>query len=136
MKHSLAAAIQEGPGNGMADSYKPWNEVARRTPSPYSDVSVVPVPHLTRLAHYLSRGEREFALFMSWLGATDVREQYPLWPWKHLYPAMLLGEATEDRYHLRSRNPARSLGTQVLRGIVACRYRPRSHDVAHPGWAT
>lgn len=135
MKHSLAAAILEGPGDELADAYKPWNEIARRTSSPYSGMSVVPVPHLTRLTHYLSRGERELALFMSWLGATNVREQYPLWPRKHLYPAMHLGEATEARYHL-SRIPARSLGTHAFRGIAAFRYRSRSHDVAHPGWST
>lgn len=106
----LAAAIQEGRGNGTADAYRPWIEVTRRTSSPCSNVSVVPVPHLTRLTHYLSRGEREFALFLWWLGATDVREQYPLWPWEHLHPVMQLGEATEARYHPGMRAIAREAG--------------------------
>lgn len=95
----LAGAIQDGRGTGTGDAYRPWIEVTRRTSSPYSNVSVVPVPHLTRLTHYLSRGEREFALFVWWLGAIDVREQYPLWPWEHLHPAMQLGAASEARFH-------------------------------------
>lgn len=95
----LATAIQEGRGNGTGDAYRPWIEVTRRTSSPCSNLSVVPVPHLKRLTHYLSRGEREFALFLWWLGAIDVREQYPLWPWEHLHPAMQLGGAPEASYH-------------------------------------
>lgn len=106
----LAAAIQEGRGNGTADAYRPWIEVTRRTSSPCSNVSVVPVPHLTRLTHYLSRGEREFALFLWWLGAIDVREQYPLWPWEHLHPAMQLGRVSEARYHPGTRAIAQEAG--------------------------
>src|ERR1022692_3946526 len=95
----LAAAIQEGRGSGTADAYRPWIEVTRRTSSPYSNVSVVPVPHLTRLTHYLSRGEREFALFLWWLGAIDVREQYPLWPWEHLHPRTQIGAVGHEKFH-------------------------------------
>lgn len=106
----LAAAIQEGRGVGTGDAYKPWIQVTRRTSSPFSNLSVVPVPHLTRLTHYLSRGEREFALFLWWLGATDVREQYPLWPWEHLHPVMQLGAATEGRFHPGMRVIAKEAG--------------------------
>lgn len=109
----LAAAIQEGRGTGTADAYKPWIQVTRRTSSPYSNLSVVPVPHLTRLTHYLSRGERQFALFLWWLGAIDVREQYPLWPWEHLHPVMQLGAASEARFHPGIRAVAQEAGIQL-----------------------
>ena len=91
----LAAAIQDGQGTGTGDNYKPWIRVTRRVSSPCSNTSVVPVPHLTRLTHYLSRAERQFALFIWWLGATDVREQYPLWPWEHVHPAVQLGDDSQ-----------------------------------------
>lgn len=87
----LAAAIQDGRGTGTGDSYKPWINVTRSVSSPCSNTSVVPVPHLKRLTHYLSRAERQFALFLWWLGAVDVREQYPLWPWAHMHPEIQLG---------------------------------------------
>jgi hypothetical protein len=110
---NLADAIREGRGTGTRDAYKPWIQVTRRTSSPYSNLSVVPVPHLTRLTHYLSRGEREFALFLWWLGAVDVREQYPLWPWVHLHPVMQLGAASEPRFHPGMRAIAREAGVPL-----------------------
>lgn len=106
----LAAAIHEGRGTGTADAYKPWIQITRRVSSPYSNLSVVPVPHLTRLTHYLSRGEREFALFIWWLGATDVREQYPLWPWEHLHPLTQLGASGGARHHVGMRAIAKEAG--------------------------
>lgn len=109
----LAGAIQEGRGTGTGDDYKPWVQVTRRTSSPYSNLSIVPVPHLTRLTHYLSRGEREFALFLWWLGAVDVREQYPLWPWAHLHPVMQLGGASEARFHPGTRVIAQEAGVPL-----------------------
>lgn len=109
----LAAAIHEGRGAGNLDAYKPWIQVTRRVSSPCSNPSVVPVPYLTRLTHYLSRGERLFALFVWWLGASDVREQYPLWPWQHRHPAMQLGGATTTRFHPGTREIAQDAGIAV-----------------------
>lgn len=83
----LASAIHSVRGTGTVDQYRPWIEVTRKNSSLCSNVSVVPVPHLIRLTHYLSGAEREFALFIWWLGALDVSEQYPLWPWPHLEPS-------------------------------------------------
>ncbi|MGN2254290.1 hypothetical protein ACFWZ4_12990 [Frateuria sp. GZRe12] len=82
----LAGLIGEGRGLGAGDHYKPWEQITRKRASPFSNLNIVPVPHLTRLAHFLSRGEREFGLLLWWLGAEDVREQYPLWPWPHRQP--------------------------------------------------
>lgn len=82
----LADMIGEGRGLGAGDRYQPWEQISRRRASPFSNLNLIPVPHLTRLAHFLSRGEREFGLLLWWLGAEDVREQYPLWPWPHRQP--------------------------------------------------
>lgn len=82
----LAKMLADGRGMGTGDNYLPWEMITRRRSSPFSNLNLIPVPHLTRLAHYLSRGEREFALLLWWLGAEDVREQFPLWPWPHRHP--------------------------------------------------
>lgn len=94
------AMIASGRGMGVGDDYRPWEEITRKRSSPFSNLNLIPVPHLTRLAHYLSRGEREFALLLWWLGAEDVREQYPLWPWPHPQPVRAISEHTgEPDYH-------------------------------------
>lgn len=82
----LTEMIAEGRGIGVGDKYQPWEQITRRRGSPFSNLNLTPVPHLVRLAHYLSRGEREFGFLLWWLGAEDVREQYPLWPWPHRQP--------------------------------------------------
>jgi hypothetical protein len=82
----LTDFIAEGRGLGVGNRYQPWEHITRSRASPFSNLNVIPVPHLTRLAHFLSRGEREFGLLLWWLGAEDVREQYPLWPWPHRQP--------------------------------------------------
>lgn len=82
----LAEMIADGRGLGMGDKYQPWEQITRSRASPFSNLNLIPVPHLTRLSHFLSRGEREFGLLLWWLGAEDVREQYPLWPWPHRQP--------------------------------------------------
>lgn len=92
--NKLMEMIADGRGTGVGDSYRPWEEITRRRSSPYSNLNLIPVPHLTRLCHFLSRGEREFGLLLWWLGAEDVREQYPLWPWVHPQPLDQIGHCT------------------------------------------
>ncbi|MBB6187564.1 hypothetical protein [Rhodanobacter sp. MP7CTX1] len=82
----LEEMILEGRGLGVGDKYQPWEQITRRRSSPRSNLNLIPVPHLIRLTHFLSRGEREFGLLLWWIGAEDVREQYPLWPWAHRQP--------------------------------------------------
>lgn len=97
---ALAEAIHKGRGIGIGDHYKPWIEITRRTSSPCSNLNIGPVPYLKRLTHFLSRGEREFALYLWWLGAEDIREQYPLWPWPHVHPEVQLAPGASTRVHL------------------------------------
>jgi hypothetical protein len=105
----LATAIRKGCGTGTGNSYKPWIQVTRRTSSPCSNLNVVPVPYLTRLTHFLSRGEREFALYLWWLGALDIREQFPLWPWRHLHPNVQIG-CRDGTFHEGMEEVARDAG--------------------------
>jgi len=96
---TLAVAINAGRGIGTGDKYKPWIQITRRTSSPCSNPNVGPVPYLKRLSHFLSRGERVFALYLWWLGAEDIREQYPLWPWPHAHPEVQIAPRTDARLH-------------------------------------
>lgn len=96
---TLAAAIYAGRGMGTGDKYKPWIQITRRTSSPCSNLYIGPIPYLKRLTHFLSRGERDFAFYLWWLGAEDVREQYPLWPWPHMHPSVQIAPKAAKRVH-------------------------------------
>lgn len=106
----LVAAIVEGRGIGNGDAYKPWIQITRNTSSPCSNLNIGATPYLKRLTHYLSRGEREFALYLWWLGAEDVREQYPLWPWPHLHPVVQVEPRADARKHPGMRDIAAGAG--------------------------
>jgi len=82
----LRTWILDGRGVGTGDLYQPWIQITRKLSSPHSNQCVVPMPGLRRLCHFLSRGEYRVAQVMWWLGAQDVREQFPLWPWPHQTP--------------------------------------------------
>jgi hypothetical protein len=110
----LAALLEEGRGLGAGDRYQPWEQISRRRASPFSNLNLIPVPHLTRLAHFLSRGEREFGLLLWWLGAEDVREQYPLWPWPHRQPLdQIRPEAPKMKPHPGMVSVARDAGIRL-----------------------
>ena len=96
---ALAAAISAGRGIGTGDKYKPWIQITRRTSSPCSNLYIGPIPYLKRLTHFLSRGERDFAFYLCWLGVEDVREQYPLWPWPHMHPSVQIAPKAPKRVH-------------------------------------
>lgn len=78
--------IEDGRGTGVGDSYIPWILPTKRDTSSTSNQSYVPMPMLRRHCFFLSRGERHLAHVFWWLGAIDVREQFPLWPWPHPHP--------------------------------------------------
>lgn len=82
----LTDSILDGKGAGIGDQYSPWIQITKRNTSKQSSQSVVPMPGLVRLSHFLSRGERDMANVLWWIGAMDVREQFPLWPWQHPHP--------------------------------------------------
>jgi hypothetical protein len=78
--------ILDGRGVGLLDAYQPWIQITKRNTSSRSAQTPVHMPGLTRLCHYLSLAERKLAQLLRWIGVTDLREQYPLWPWPHPQP--------------------------------------------------
>lgn len=91
----LEALIRAGYGQGHFQRYKPWLRVTKRDSSPVSFVGHLPSPQFARLHHFRAIAERQTIQLATWLGAADVREQYPMWPWPHLHPAVGL-EGVED----------------------------------------
>lgn len=82
----LTQLISQGYGQGHQSFYKPWLHITKRTSSPVSNIGLLPAPDLGRTHHYLSIAEKTTIVLLKWLGARDVREQYPVWPWPHLHP--------------------------------------------------
>lgn len=77
--------IKEGRGQGFGKSYRPWLKITRTTTSPMSIQKLQYDPLLNRQKNLLSKGEWSLALLYTWAGA-EVREQYPMWPWRHRHP--------------------------------------------------
>ncbi len=78
--------IQLGRGSGHLDCYLPWLFLHRKNASPTSNQIVKSLPGYKRASHFFARVEYYFALLCLWLGALDVREQFPLWPMEHPHP--------------------------------------------------
>jgi hypothetical protein len=82
----LRSWIKEGRGTGHGASYTPFIRIHRKNMPSGSRLHQVALPFLHRQAHYLSTNEYRFALFLWWLGVSDLREQFPCWPWPHPHP--------------------------------------------------
>lgn len=95
----LRAWILEGRGVGLGDNYQPWLQITKRNSSAKSTQTPVHMPGLTRLSHYLSMGERNFAHLLRWIGVTDLREGFPLWPWPHPQPLNEIDGASDRPRH-------------------------------------
>ena len=78
--------IAAGYGQGHFSDYKPWLRVTKRDYSPTSTIGHHPSIAQGRLHHYRSLGEYALILVLKWLGAVDVRDQFPVWPWEHDHP--------------------------------------------------
>ena len=85
-RKKLDALIRAGYGQGHFQRYKPWLRVTKRDYSPNSNVGHLPARSLARAHHYRARAERNTIQVAKWLGAVDVREAYPAWPWSHEHP--------------------------------------------------
>ncbi|MDP3226205.1 MAG: TnsA endonuclease N-terminal domain-containing protein [Rubrivivax sp.] len=82
----LTALIKAGYGQGHFQRYKPWLRVTKRDYSPNSNIGHLPNTALGRAHHYRARAERGTILLLRWLGAADIREAFPIWPWPHRHP--------------------------------------------------
>lgn len=92
----LKRMIDEGYGQGHGESYRPFIQIRRKNCSPKGNQSVGPLPGCVRAFHALTRVERQFGMLCHWLGAADVREQLPAWPFPHPHP--LVGAMGASRF--------------------------------------
>lgn len=82
----LTALIRAGYGQGHFQRYKTWQRVTKRDYSPISNIGHLPDSTLGRAHHYRARAERGTIQVLRWLGAADIREAFPVWPWPHRHP--------------------------------------------------
>lgn len=82
----LREHIKDGRGQGHGAGYKPWLQISRRKTPSNSNINLRHLPILGRHGHFLSRNEVNIAIWLLWLGADDLREQFPLWPFAHPHP--------------------------------------------------
>lgn len=78
--------VREGFGHGRGEAYIPWIRVTRGLSSPVSHPTVAHTPIHVRGVHLLSGLEDSAARVAAWLGAREIREQFPLFPWAGLHP--------------------------------------------------
>lgn len=75
-----------GRGQGHHDLYKPWLWIHRKNVSSMGNQVVDPLPGYRRGSHFMAQVEWHVAMLCLYLGALDVREQFPLWPFPHVHP--------------------------------------------------
>jgi hypothetical protein len=83
----LIKMISAGYGQGHGEDYRPWLKNTRSAISKIGTQSSGRVLYgLKRACDFKSRQEKKIARALLWLGAVDIREQFPLWPWSHTHP--------------------------------------------------
>lgn len=83
----LQSLIVQGFGQGRGDDYIPWIRVTRGNAPRMSGHFVAVVSTQATPLHLLSGLEYGAARVASWLGADEIRTQFPLFPWSgHPHP--------------------------------------------------
>jgi hypothetical protein len=82
----LRALVADGAGQGHGDGYQPFIRVTPARSSPVSNLGRKFLPGSNRSFHTLTENEWHVARLLKFLGAEDVREQFPLWPMAHPHP--------------------------------------------------
>lgn len=95
----LLAWIKEGRGQGHGANYQSWLRISRRGQPSKGNLSLPYIPVLGRRATLLSDNEANLAVWLLWLGACDLREQFPLWPLAHVHP--IYGHPLADHARLQ-----------------------------------
>jgi hypothetical protein len=80
------ALVKAGYGQGHLDGYKPWLRVTKRDYSTASNVGHLIAKEFGHTHHPRSRLQRALCHALAWLGAFDVRDEFPLWPFDHEHP--------------------------------------------------
>lgn len=102
----LLQRIFDHYGQGHGDAYKAWIQLTRKNISSKSCQSAGNTLNgYKRRFNFIAQSERRFSILLRWLGAADIREQFPLWPVPHLHP--LVGAAGSE-----------SLGLGRVRGLL------------------
>lgn len=81
----LNEMIANGIGTGFGNAYQPLIQIKRWNPSPASTQVIKPLPTFKRSCHFLSQSEYWLGLLFNWVGC-EIREQFPLWSWRHPHP--------------------------------------------------
>ncbi len=84
---AVERAIFSGLGQGRGDDYTPWIHIRRNFSSPVSYQVFDHVGIHGRNHHFLSKLEFDTALLNSFIGAEELRECLPMWPYEHANPA-------------------------------------------------
>ena len=83
----LQSLLLQGFGHGRGADYKPWITVTRGHAPRESNHLVAPGSIGARPMHHLSPDEYLAGRVASWLGAQEIRTQFPLFPWRgHHHP--------------------------------------------------
>jgi hypothetical protein len=91
----LIEMLRGGYGQGHGDNYRPFLKNTRAAISKKGTQSSAKVLYgINRSCDFKSRQEKRIARALLWLGASDIREQFPIWPWPH--PNPLLGAPTAE----------------------------------------
>lgn len=91
----LERYIQEGRGFGHGELYRAFIQLRRWNASPVSFQTYGGVPPFKRGTNFLCRSEWLLALLFAWCGG-HIREQLPLWPWRHPEPIAGLDPARDQ----------------------------------------
>jgi hypothetical protein len=82
----LQMLVDDGFGYGRDEGYMPWIRITKGLSSKVSNLVVACTPVHRRSLHLLSILEKTAAHAVAWLGATEIREQFPLFPWAAEHP--------------------------------------------------
>ncbi len=72
----------QGFGQGRNDDYLPLIRVTRGNAPRVSNHSVMATSLSSRPLHMMSRWECRAVCMAEWLQGSEIREQFPLWPWE------------------------------------------------------
>lgn len=79
--------LEAGRGRGFGKDYLPWIQVSRQDHASIGQSHILPNQFVGRQHHLLSWLERASCVMdMAQPFITDIREQYPLWPFPHPSP--------------------------------------------------
>lgn len=106
--------LESGRGQGFGKDYQPFLQVTRQDHASLGQSHILPNQFIGRQHHLLSTLERQVCMLnLAQRQVTDVREQYPAWPFPHISPLHSLF-TFRGLDGVASDRPASSQGTVAL----------------------